>query len=222
MESGFLLLTAGRNVQASDSMREFIINESAAKALGFAHPEDAIGKVAESGMSDDASPICPIVGVVADFHAQSLHEAIKPAFFTASKLFAINLSVKLHSANFSQITAAYNKVYPNEEFEYKFFDYTIAGFYAKEQKTAAILNTATTMAILISCMGLLWLAAFSIRQRTKEIGLRKILGASVGNIVLLLTKNFIALVIISIVIAAPLAWYAMDLWLADFAYRVDI
>ncbi|OMP77516.1 ABC transporter permease [[Flexibacter] sp. ATCC 35208] len=217
-----LKLVAGRNVQASDSMREFLINESAAKALGFAHPEDAIGKIVESGMNDDASPICPIVGVVADFHAQSLHEVIKPTFFTASKMFAINLSVKMHSANFSQIAAAFNKVYPNEEFEYKFFDNTIAGFYAKEQKTAAILNTATTMAILISCMGLLGLAAFSIRQRTKEIGLRKILGASVGNIVLLLTRNFIALVLIAIVIATPLAWYAMEHWLADFAYRVNI
>ncbi|WP_343669221.1 ABC transporter permease [Chitinophaga sp.] len=217
-----LKLVAGRNVQASDSMREFLINESAAKALGFAHPEDAIGKIAESGMNDDASPICPIVGVVADFHSQSLHEAIKPAFFTASKMFAINLGVKLHGANISQIADAYNKVYPNEQFEYKFFDNTIAGFYAKEQKTAAILNTATTMAILISCMGLLGLAAFSIRQRTKEIGLRKILGAGVGNIVLLLTRNFIALVLIAIVIGTPLAWYAMDRWLADFAYRVNI
>lgn len=217
-----LKLVAGRNVQASDSMREFLINETAAKALGFAHPEDAIGKIAESGMNDDASPVCPIVGVVADFHAQSLHEVIKPVFFTASKMFAINLSVKMHGADFSQIEAAYNKVYPNEQFEFKFFDNTIAGFYVKEQKTAAILNTATSMAILISCMGLLGLAAFSIRQRTKEIGLRKILGASVGNIVLLLTRNFIVLVLIAIVIAAPVAWYAMDQWLADFAYRVHI
>jgi len=220
-----LKLVAGRNVQASDSMKEFLINESAAKALGFAHPEDAIGKIVESGMSDNASPILPIVGVLADFHAQSLHEAIRPAFFTASKMFAINLSVKMHGDYKTLIAAignAYNKVYPKEEFEFKFFDNTIAGFYAKEQKTAAIMNTATTMAILISCMGLLGLAAFSIRQRTKEIGLRKILGASVSNIVVLLTRNFIALVLIAILMAAPLAWYAMDLWLADFAYRVNI
>lgn len=220
-----LKLVAGRNVQASDSMREFLINESAAKALGFARPEDAIGKIVESGMSDNASPVLPIVGVLADFHAQSLHEAIKPAFFTASKIFATNLSVKLHGdykTLVKEMGDAYSKVYPNEEFEFKFFDNTIAGFYAKEQKTAAILNTATTMAILISCMGLLGLAAFSIQQRTKEIGLRKILGASVGNIVVLLTRNFIILVVIAIVIAVPLAWYAMDQWLADFAYRVNI
>lgn len=220
-----LKLVAGRNVQASDSMREFLINESAAKALGFAQPQDAIGKIAESGMSDDASPVCPIVGVVADFHAQSMHEAIKPAFFTASKMFAINLSVKIHGDYKTLIAAmgvAYNNVYPDEPFEYKFFDNTIAGFYAKEQKTAAIMNTATAMAILISCMGLLGLAAFSIRQRTKEIGLRKILGASVTQIVLLLTSNFIILVLIAIVLAAPLAWYATDQWLADFAYRVNI
>lgn len=220
-----LKLLAGRNVQASDSMREFLINESAAKALGFARPEDAIGKIVESGMSDDASPILPIVGVLADFHAQSLHEAIKPAFFTASKMFAINLSVKLHGdykTLVKEMGDAYSKVYPNEEFEFKFFDNTIAGFYAKEQKTAAIMNTATAMAILISCMGLLGLAAFSIRQRTKEIGLRKILGASVGNIVVLLTRNFIVLVLMAIVMAAPLAWYAMNQWLSDFAYRVNI
>jgi ABC-type antimicrobial peptide transport system permease subunit len=206
-------------------MREFLINESAAKALGFAQPQDAIGKIAESGMSDDASPVCPIVGVVADFHAQSMHEAIKPAFFTASKMFAINLSVKIHGDYKTLIAAmgvAYNNVYPDEPFEYKYFDNTIAGFYAKEQKTAAIMNTATAMAILISCMGLLGLAAFSIRQRTKEIGLRKILGASVTQIVLLLTSNFIILVLIAIVLAAPLAWYATDQWLADFAYRVNI
>ncbi|WP_343691130.1 ABC transporter permease [Chitinophaga sp.] len=220
-----LKLVAGRNVQASDSMREFLINESAAKALGFAHPEDAIGKMMESGMSDNSSPVCPVVGVVADFHTQSLHETIKPAFFTASKMFAINLNVKMRGDYKTMIAAigdAYNKVYPNEQFEYKFFDNTIAAFYAKEQKTAAIMNTATVMAILISCMGLLGLAAFSIRQRKKEIGLRKILGASVTQIVLLLTRNFILLVSLAILIATPMAWYAMNEWLSDFAYRINI
>jgi ABC-type antimicrobial peptide transport system permease subunit len=222
-----LKILAGRNVHASDSMREFLINESAMKALGFARPEDAIGKMAESGMDDNASPRCPIVGVVADFHSVSMHEQIKPAFFTASKMFATQLSVKLEAVKdfgklIDNIGAAYMTVYPTEQFDYKFFDETIAGLYAEEQQTAAVMNVATTMAIVISCMGLLGLAAFSIRQRTREIGLRKVMGASVGNIVMLLTRNFIGLVGIAILIATPLALYAMNKWLEDFAYRIHI
>jgi putative ABC transport system permease protein len=227
-----LKLIAGRNVINSDTAKEFIINETYAKALGFKKPEQAIGKMLtyESGKGGIK---LPIVGVLADFHLQSLREPIKPLYMMSEMKYESHLNVKIKTAGKSadnikatiaKMTKAYNEVYPNSnwEFDPNFFDETIANFYKKEEQFAQVLNTATGIAILISCLGLFGLVAFSTAQRTKEIGIRKVLGASVQQIVGLLSKDFLKLVILSIIIASPIAYYFMNEWLQDFAYRVSI
>jgi ABC-type antimicrobial peptide transport system permease subunit len=172
-----------------------------------------------------------VVGVLADFHTQSLHDAITPTFFTTSKSRSNVISIKLalqqkQISNFRQIIAKIEKlwkdVYPNEQFEYNFFDETIAKFYDKEEKTEKIMNTAMAIAIFISCMGLFGLATFAAQQRTKEIGIRKVLGARVTGIASMLSIYFFKLVLHALVIASPVAYYFMRQWLQDFAYRVNI
>ncbi len=227
-----LKIIAGRNVITSDTAKEFVINETYAKALGFKKPEQAIGKMLiYSGGKGDIK--LPIVGVLADFHLQSLREPIKPLYMMSETKYESAFNVKVKSAGKSadsfkainaKMKAAYDEVYPNSnwEFDPKFFDETIAKFYKKEQQFAQILNTATGIAIFISCMGLFGLVAFTTQRRTKEIGIRKVLGASVTQIVNLLSKDFLKLVILGIVIASPIAYWAMNKWLQDFAYRVEI
>ena len=122
----------------------------------------------------------------------------------------------------TEIEKVWKTLYPNNKFEYTFFDQTIAEFYDKEQKTAQLMNTAMGIAIFISCMGLFGLATFTAQQRIKEIGIRKVLGASAASIVSMLSKDFLILIIISLVIASPIAYYLMHKWLQDFAYRIDI
>ena len=227
-----LKIIAGRNVLPSDTMSEYLVNASCAKALGFQHPEDAIGKFVQGGVSEgSAHKPYPIVGVVADFHTQSLHEPIKPVFFAVSKRVTTSINVKLHTrgkeashftAALANIEKQWKAAYPTEKFSFTFFEETIARFYVKERQTALLMNTAMAIAIFISCMGLFGLAAFTAKQRTREIGIRKVLGASVANITTMLSKDFVMLVAVSIVVSAPLAWYFMHKWLENFAYRVAI
>lgn len=223
-----LRLIAGRNMLHSDTLKEFLINETCAKALGFKKPDDAIGKLVMVGIN---GATCPIVGVVKDFHSKSLHEPIVPFFMGSFTKKARSISLKLATngkdidqfkSTLTQVQKAWKQVYPDEKFEYHFFDQTIAALYDKEQKTAKLMNTAMLIAIFISCMGLFGLAAFTAQQRIKEIGIRKVLGASAGGIVTMLSKDFLTLVLIAILISSPIAWYFMHQWLQDFAYRVDI
>lgn len=225
-----LKLKAGRNLQASDTMREMLINETAAKALGFASPEAAIGQMVETiqiGPNGVQPVLCPIAGVLADFHLQSLHTVIKPTFFSTNKDFSWCINIRLRPSaqlkpTLASIERLWTAIYPEEVFRYDFFDATIAGFYASEQRTARLVNTATLIAIFISCMGLFGLAAFTARRRIKEIGIRKVLGASTTNIVMMLNKDFILLVLIAIGASVPFAWYLLQKWLENFAYAVHI
>ncbi|GAB3031794.1 ABC transporter permease [Spirosoma pulveris] len=221
-----LRLLAGRNYRKSDSLREMVINTTYAKALGFKKPADAINQ-----LIDFQGKQVPVVGVVADFHEQSFHEKISPAFIGYMPRQAKNIGVRLATkgrpmeevkATLARIEQEWNEVYPDNKFSYSFLDDSIARLYEKEQKTAQLVNTATAIAILISCMGLFGLATFTAEQRTKEIGVRKILGASVASIVGLLSKDFLTLILIALVIASPVAWWATDKWLMDFAYKVSI
>jgi putative ABC transport system permease protein len=223
-----LKIKAGRNVVASDSIREFLVNETCARDLGYNRPEDAIGKQVQIGMNDGYGPI---VGVVGDFHSKSLHEAITPFFISSFDRAERDISIKLSTSgkgagdfrtSLASINKLWKEIYPNEKFEYRFFDQTIANLYSKEQKTSRLMNLAMTIAIFISCMGLLGLVTFTAEQRTKEIGIRKVLGANIAGIVALLTRDFLWLVIISIIIASPVAYYFMRVWLQDFAYRTPI
>jgi len=222
-----LTLLAGRNLSHSDTVRDFLINETLMKALGFRRPEDAIGKAVEDGNDSQGF----IVGVVRDFNAVSLHEKIMPFYMKTNKAWEKAISIKLatqdrSTAEFSSTLARMEKIwksiYPDERFDYSFFDQTIERLYRSEQNTARLMNAAMFIAIFISCMGLFGLATFTAGQRIKEIAIRKTLGAGVGNILALLNRELIRLVGIAVLIASPIAWYGMHLWLRDFAYRISI
>jgi ABC-type antimicrobial peptide transport system permease subunit len=219
-------LLAGRNLQQSDTTLEYVINETYVKLLGFNNPADILNRLMIHGNKK-----IPIVGVLADIHTKSLHTPIQPlAFSSEARLhstFHIALPAKGENTdNWKKIIAnigkAWKEVYPDEEFNYEFFDESIAKFYKKEQDTVNLLNWSAGLAIFISCLGLLGLVIYTTIQRTKEIGVRKVLGASVSQIVSLLSIDFISLVLLAFIIAAPLAWWAMHRWLEDFAYRTSM
>lgn len=221
-------LLAGRNLLPSDTMREFVINANCARSLGFSKPADAIGQIVATGIGGKGGPI---VGVMEDFYSRSFHEPINPFFITTNAKAARTISVKLSTngrqmdhlkTNLATIEKIWQEVYPDKKPEIGFFDETIASFYEKEKKTAQLMNTAMGIAIFISCMGLFGLAAFMMQQRSREIGIRKVLGASISNITSMLSKDFLKLVLIASLIASPLAWYFMHQWLEDFAYRTTI
>jgi len=218
-------LVAGRNVLPKDSTLELVINETAAKMLGFANPADAISRELEMGKRR-----FPIVGVVKDFHSRSLHEPIHPMALSMNRsLGGFSLKLATHGksaadfkATMAQVEKAWKTVYPDDSFAYELVDETIAKFYENEQRTSKLMSAATGIAIFISCIGLFGLATFSAERRTKEIGIRKILGASMANIVTLLSKDLLILVIIAIALGSPIAWYFTNQWLEDFAYRITI
>lgn len=219
---GFKLL-AGRNLNASDTTNEFVINETAVHAFGFASPEDAIGKLI--GQQDEKFPI---VGVVNDFHAQDFYKTIDPLAFESDKdnLSTFNIKLSSDASQWQQTLKAIQKkwyqFYPPESFSYKFYDEVIAQLYEQEQHLAKLVNLATFISIFISCLGLFGLAVLTAFQRTKEIGIRKVLGASVAGIVQLLSKEYVVLIIIAIIISTPIAWWALNKWLQKFSYRIQI
>ncbi len=223
-----LPLAAGRNLLPADTAGAYLLNESAAKALGFQHPADALGKLLTCGWGGMTGPV---VGVVKDFHATSYHDPIKPFFFLSTNRWGSIISAKLAAAYRTPASAktlidrmehSFKSVYPDANFNTQFFDEAIANLYERERKTAQIMNLAMAIAIFISCMGLFGLAAYTASQRTREIGIRKVLGANVPHLVTLLSRDFIALVLLAALIAGPIAGWAMNQWLQDFAYRTDI
>jgi len=229
-------LVAGRNLFAADSVRELLINETAARALGFNRPQDALGHVVITGMGEGVSTGAnfmhgPIVGIVQDFHSKSLHEPITPFFIATMRRGERTISLKLapearnpeaiHTL-LGKIETLWHATYPNEKFKYTFLDESIANLYEKERRISSLLRIAMVIAILISCMGLLGLATFAAEQRSREMSIRKVLGAGVGRIVALLTGNFLWPVALAIVISTPVAWYFMTRWLQGFVYRTTI
>jgi len=217
-------LLAGRNITPSDTLKEFLVNESFARAMGFKNPADIINK----GVMWNGK-IKPVVGLMKDFHDQSMRAAISPIVFGGQNGMIFHIKLGPNNADGSlwrnaiaQMQILYNNLYPDEDFNYKFLDDTIAAFYTNEQNTASLLKWATGLTILISCLGLLGLVIYTTNTRTKEIGVRKILGASVMNIVKILSKDFVILVLLSFVIASPLAWWAVNSWLQDFSFRFDM
>ncbi|WP_257666727.1 ABC transporter permease [Parapedobacter tibetensis] len=216
-------LVAGRNILPGDSTNEILINEQFAKEIGFQQPEKALGEF----LSWNGNAV-PIVGVMKNFHDQSTRSFISPLVFQKNNGSTFHVRLKPNrdgqswSDAIAQIQKAYHSLYPDEDFNYQFVDEMIGQFYEREQATASLLTWAMSLSILISCLGLLGLATYTIHTRSKEIGIRKVLGATVGSIVRLLSKDFVKLVVIALVIASPIAWWAMNQWLADFAYRIDI
>lgn len=215
-------LLAGRNLLPIDSAHELLINETYMRLLGFDQPRDMIGKTIDS--------IASVVGVVKDFHGQTLHREIKPTAISYGsdernfgiKLFTPQNKVADLKSGLAKIEAAWKKIYPEEKFEYYFVDDMIQRYYKTEERTGKLASMATVIAILISCLGLFGLSSFTVIQRTKEIGIRKVLGATVNSILVLLSKDFLKLVIIAFVLSAPLSYYVSDWWLRRFAYKIDL
>jgi len=219
-------LAAGKFPEQSDTLKEYLVNETYAKALGFSKPADAVGKLIDKNKKK-----IPIVGVLADFHTKSTHEAIKLLAYSSARKnsYTFHLALKsqtgspgLWKASLVKVEKEFKKIYPEDDFKYEFFDETIAAFYKTEQNISRLLKWSAGLCIFISCLGLLGLVIYTTNSRTKEIGVRKVLGASVTQIVSLLSKDLASLVVIAFIIASPLAWLAMNKWLRDFVYRTNL
>jgi putative ABC transport system permease protein len=223
-------MAAGRNFSKemqSDSSA-IIINEAAAKFLGLSDPVNktlyqSLGGDRKNGVQQVKE--CHIVGVVKDFHFNSLRVKIEPMVLTYgqnSGALAIRVSTTNIVSLMAQIKAKWAAISPNVQIDYSFMDQDFDASYRSEQRIGQIFVIFTSLAIIIACLGLFGLAAYAAEQRTKEIGIRKVLGADVSVIVAMLSKDFIKLVCIAIVIASPIAWFVMNKWLQDFAYRINI
>jgi putative ABC transport system permease protein len=205
---------------AKDEPRPVIANETAVKAVGFDTPAEALQQLLTMGGSSFR-----IVGVFKDFHWSSAHSQREAALFTPTPAGNL-LSIKVGTANLPQTIAAVERVYktlfPGNPFSYSFVDEKFDEQYRNDQRFAALFSVFAVLAIIIACLGLFGLASFSARQRTKEIGIRKVLGATVANVIALLSKEFVKLVLAANLLAWPLAYFAMYKWLQDFAYRINI
>ncbi|MET3979781.1 putative ABC transport system permease protein [Mucilaginibacter sp. UYP25] len=213
---------AGRPFTKGDTVREYVVNETLLKNLGVTDPKEAIGKTIN--LWDDKNLTQKIVGVVKDFNVSSLREQIPPVLMGTWTGQYQKANIKLKPANVKQTLAAIEKLwtatFPEEIYEYKFLDEKIASFYKKEDQLSILYKIFAGMAIFISCLGLYGMVSFMAVQRTKEVGIRKTLGASVANIVYLFSKEFTLLIVVSFVIAAPIAWYFTQQWLQDFTYKI--
>jgi len=210
----------------ADTNFRVILNESAIKKLGFPSAQNAVGKKVYFDWQGKNYGF-DIIGVVKDFHYENLHLPITPYAFQLNNVPEYNyLIVHAKTANMQSLLTTigniWHKLNPTEPFEYSFIDQDFQRNYEAETRLSAIVGYFTLIAILISCLGLFGLATFSAEQRTKEIGVRKVLGASVTSIVALLSKDFFFFFGIAIIIASPVAWFVMHKWLQDFAYRVNI
>ena len=218
-----LQLVAGRNLQPSGYTQEFLVNESFVKSLGLNKPEDVIGK--EISMLNGLIK-CPVVGVVKDFNDRSLRQNLAPLLIATNSTMYRQASVKLSTTNIAatmqSIKKTWQQTLPNNVYEYSFLDDKVASFYKQENQLSQLYKIFAAIAIFLSCLGLYGLASFMAAQRIKEVGIRKVLGATSANIVYLFSKEFIILIAIAFVIASPLAWYFMNKWLQDYVYRISI
>lgn len=218
-----LEIVEGRDLSkdfGTDSTEAYLINEAAVQELMLDKP------VGTPIRALDGHPVGKIVGVVKDFHYRSLHRKIEPLVLRYDPRNMWCMSVKMSDGNLKDNLMAlekeWKKLAPDYPFSYQFVDETIERQYRAEQNTGVLIGAFAVLAIIIACLGLLGLTAFMTEQRKKEIGVRKVLGASVSGIILLLSKDFSRLVLIAFLIVIPLAWYAMNQWLADFAYQVKV
>lgn len=221
-------LLTGRNFSSSgqaDKYTAALVNETVVKELGW---KDPLGKRIRFSFGNNETGERTVVGVVKDFHTFSLQHKIEPMVLMMPPVASMedNMYVKINTAKTAEALAYIEKVYKqfdkSNPVEFHFLDQNFAQQYAAEQKQEHLSLIFTALAVFIACLGLLGLAAFTAQQRVKEIGIRKVLGASIPSIVMMLSKTYIKLVIVAICVATPVAWFAMDKWLQDFAYRINI
>jgi len=224
---GFKLLAGRLFTKAfpGDTNGRLIVNEATLRAFQIPLSK-AIGHKLNMDWQGNTNQY-EIVGVLKDFHFEALHQTINPYAFLLNNRPDYNYIVAhVNTDNMANVLSfleeKWKALRPDEPFSYTFLNEDFQKNYVAEARTSRIVSYFTTISILISCLGLFGLAAFAAQQRTKEIGVRKVLGASVSNIVLLLSKDFLTLVVIAIVIASPIAWYAMNKWLQNFAYKITI
>ena len=217
-----LTMAAGRNFSKDfpGDKKAAILNEKAAELMGFKDAQDAIGKKITGGDT------VTVVGVVKDFHYMGLRKAIDPQMITLRPNTRNAYSVKLETSDLKStivaLKALWNQYFPNDPFNYSFLDEQFNAQYRSDQQFGEMFTLFAFLAILIACFGLVGLSAYNILQRTKEVGIRKVLGASVRNVVFILSKDFLVLVAIAFVIAAPVAWLIMHQWLQAYAFRINI
>jgi ABC-type antimicrobial peptide transport system permease subunit len=216
---GLELLT-GRNLHPSDTVREYLINETLAKKLGVSND----GVIGKNAIINDTKGT--IVGVVKDFHNQSFHTGIDPLCITTQSNWYNRIAVKINPSNLRRtleaIAPIWKEAFPNHVYEYDFLDDQIARFYEQDYRILRLVQTFAGIAIIIGCLGLYGLVSFMITQKTKEVGVRKVLGASIRNILWLYGREFVRLLLIAFLIAAPMAWWIMNSWLENFIYRINI
>jgi putative ABC transport system permease protein len=228
-----LQMVAGREFSRemkTDKDHAFIINETAVKNLGFGSPEKALGQKLEWEMWDskngDSIKKGEIIGIVKDFHFKSLYDKVDPAVLQIYPDAYSKVAIKMKTAEIGSTIQSVKKVWdqftPDYPIEYQFLDDNFEIMYTAEDKLRSLLWIFTSIAIFVGCLGLFGLATYTAERRKKEVGIRKVLGASIQHLILLLSKDFIKLVLISLVIASPVAWYFMDRWLQDFAYRIHM
>jgi predicted permease len=217
-----LPLIAGRNIHPSDTMKEYLVNEMFMHNLHINNPNNILGK--EIKFSENTRG--PIVGILKDFNTRSFRDSLAPIVVTTLRVDYNQASVKLTTKNVKPVMASveklWNNTYPDFVFEYKFLDDKIEDFYKQENQLAYLYKIFAGIAIFLSCLGLYGLASFMAVQRIKEVGIRKVLGATASNIVYLFSKEFVSLIIIAFAVATPLAWYFMHKWLENFAYRIEL
>lgn len=206
-----------------DRQYVYVMNEQAITALGFSTPEDAIGKHVTIGLNDIEAPI---IGVVKDFHTTSLHNDLESLVMLNFPSLYYGAGVKINMENASTqlktVEEVWTQLFPEYLYKYTFLDDYVNRLYQEEERMFTIIEIFAGVAIFIGCLGLFGLVSFMANQKVKEVAIRKTLGASTAQIVHLFSKEFIWLVIIAFVLAAPAAWYAMQLWLSEFAFKVDV
>jgi putative ABC transport system permease protein len=218
-----LQLVAGRNITTNDSIDQFLVNETLVKRLGFTHPQDVVNKEINlwNGWAKGA-----IVGVVGDFHPSSLKDSLAPVFMLNRKEVFNSAGIKIAASDMTGTMRSIEKIwagtYPDFVFEYQFLDDKIAEFYKEEANLAQTYKVFASIAIFLSCLGLYGLASFMAAQRIKEVGIRKVLGARAANIVYLFSREFVLLIGIAFLIAAPIAWYFVHQWLQQYVFRLPI
>lgn len=226
IQSYGLKLVAGRDFSRTfgTDRKSVILNQSAVRELGFATPGAAIGHLLRGGQSEMDS--LRVVGVIADYHHEGLQKAIQPLVFLYMRDRRAYYSVKIGAVDpagtIASIKTLWDRYFPADPFDYFFLDELFARQYAENERFGTVFGLFALLAIAIACFGLLGLSAFNVLQRTKEIGIRKVLGAPFQHLLVLLSRDFIALVGIAVVIAVPLTWWAMDSWLQGFAYRTAV
>jgi predicted permease len=218
-----LELVAGRNLVRSDTVNEFLVNESLLKSLAIHHPADILGK--ELRMWDDKLK-GRIVGVLKDYHNRSFRAPFAPMLIASMKkwygLASIQLSTATTRETMASVEQLWNRTFPEFVYEYRFLDEKIAGFYKQEHQLSRLYRIFAALSIFLSCLGLYGLASFMAVRRIKEVGIRKVLGATAGHVVYLFSKEFLLLIGLAFLIATPVAWYFLHQWLQDYVYRIHL